>query len=79
LQSGALTEVYYPDVTIANVHLLQFVVVNPKTKKVETERDDANHQINVLRPDSLTFQQINTAKSGNRHHCRSRARRFVGF
>ncbi len=64
LAQGALTEVYYPDVTTANVHLLQFVVVNPKTKKVETERDDANHQIKVLRPDSLTFQQINTAKSG---------------
>ena len=64
LQGGALTEVYYPDVTVANVHLLQFVVVNPRTKKVETERDDANHQIKVLRPDSLTFQQINTAKSG---------------
>jgi len=64
LQGGALTEVYYPDVTVANVHLLQFVVVNPKTKKVETERDDATHQIKVLRPDSLTFQQINTAKSG---------------
>lgn len=64
LQGGALTEVYYPDVTVANVHLLQFVVVDPKTKKVETERDDANHQVKVLRPDSLTFQQINTAKSG---------------
>ncbi|HEY0048551.1 MAG TPA: glycoside hydrolase family 15 protein, partial [Pyrinomonadaceae bacterium] len=64
LQGGALTEVYYPDVTVANVHLLQFVVVNPKTRKVETERDDANHQIKVLRPDSLTFRQINTGKSG---------------
>ncbi len=64
LAQGAMTEVYYPDVTVANVHLLQFVVVNPKTKKVETERDDANHQIKALRPDSLTFQQINTAKSG---------------
>ncbi len=64
LQGGAVTEVYYPDVTVANVHLLQFVVVNPKTKKVETERNDANHQVKVLRPDSLTFQQINTAKSG---------------
>ncbi len=39
LQGGAMTEVYYPDVTTANVHLLQFVVVNPKTKKVETEQD----------------------------------------
>lgn len=64
LAQGVLTEVYYPDVTVANVHLLQFVVVNPKTKKVETEQDDAHHQIRVTRPDSLTFQQINTAKSG---------------
>lgn len=64
LAQGVMTEVYYPDVTVANVHLLQFVVVNPKTKKVETEQDDAVHQIKVMRPDSLTFRQINTAKSG---------------
>ncbi len=64
LQGGALTEVYYPNVAVGNVHLLQFVVVNPQTKKVETERDDATHEIKVLRPDSLTFQQVNTAKSG---------------
>ncbi|HQU81939.1 MAG TPA: glycoside hydrolase family 15 protein [Pyrinomonadaceae bacterium] len=48
LAQGALTEVYYPDVTVANVHLLQFVVVDPKTKKVETERDDATHQVKSL-------------------------------
>ena len=59
-----MTEVYYPDVTVANVHTLQFIVVNPKTKKVETERDDAIHQIKPLKIDSLSFQQINTAKSG---------------
>ncbi len=47
LQGGALTEVYYPDVTVANVQVLQFVVVNPKTKKVETERDDADTSIEV--------------------------------
>lgn len=64
LAQGVLTEVYYPDVTIANVHILQFVVVDPKTRKVETERDDALHQIKALRPDSLSFQQINTAKNG---------------
>ena len=64
LAQGVMTEVYYPDVTVANVHILQFIVVNPKTKKVETEQDDAIHQIRVRRPDSLTFQQINTAKSG---------------
>ncbi len=64
LANGVMTEVYFPDVTVANTHLLQFVVVNPKTKKVETEQTDAIHQIKVLRPDSLSFQQINTAKSG---------------
>ncbi|MEQ1641823.1 MAG: glycoside hydrolase family 15 protein [Pyrinomonadaceae bacterium] len=64
LAQGVMTEVYYPDVTVANVHLLQFVVVDPKTKKVETEQDDAIHEIKVLRTDSLTFQQVNTAKSG---------------
>ena len=64
LANGVMTEVLYPDVGTANVHMLQFVVVNPKTKKVETEWDDANHQIKALRTDSLSFQQINTAKSG---------------
>src|SRR3954465_12969397 len=63
LADGEMTEVYYPDVTTANVTLLQFVVVDPATKRVETEREDAFHQIKVSRPDSLTFQQINTAKS----------------
>lgn len=47
LAQGVMTEVYYPDVTVANVHLLQFVVVNSKTKKVETEQDDAIHEIKV--------------------------------
>ncbi len=64
LQGGMLTEVFYPQVDTANVNVLQLVVVNPSTKKVETERDDAVHQIKVLRPDSLSFQQINTARSG---------------
>ncbi len=64
LQGGMLTEVFYPQVDTANVNVLQFVVVNPKTKNVETERDDADHEIKVLRPDSMSFQQINTAKSG---------------
>lgn len=64
LQGGMLTEVFYPQVDTANVNVLQFVVVDPKTKKVETERDDANHQIKSLRSDSMSFQQINTAKSG---------------
>jgi glucoamylase len=61
LAEGVMTEVYYPDVTVANVHLLQFVVVNPKTKKVETERDDADHEIRVGE-NSLSFTQISSAR-----------------
>lgn len=64
LQGGSLTEVFYPTADNANVEWLQFVVVNPKTKKVETERDDAIHQIKTLRNDSLSFQQINKSKTG---------------
>ena len=64
LAQGVMTEVYYPNVTVANVHLLQFVVVNPRTKKVETEQDDAVHRIEATNPNSLSFRQINTAKSG---------------
>ncbi|HYJ92626.1 MAG TPA: glycoside hydrolase family 15 protein, partial [Pyrinomonadaceae bacterium] len=63
LAEGVLSEVYYPDVTTANVQMLQFIVIDPKTKKVETEKDDATHKIRILRPDALAFQQINTAKS----------------
>lgn len=64
LARGVMTEVYYPDVTKANVHILQFVVVDPRTGKVETELDDAYHEIRQTRIDSLSFRQINTAKNG---------------
>lgn len=36
LANGVLTEVYYPNVATPNVHLLQFIVVDPNTKTVET-------------------------------------------
>jgi glucoamylase len=45
LANGVMTEVLYPDVSVANVQMLQFVVVNPKTKKVETEWDDSVSKI----------------------------------
>jgi glucoamylase len=64
LQGGMLTEVFYPQVDTANVNVLQFVVVDPRTKRVETERDDAVHRVRPRRADSFSFEQINTAKSG---------------
>ncbi|MDQ2745983.1 MAG: glycoside hydrolase family 15 protein, partial [Acidobacteriota bacterium] len=47
LAEGALTEVYYPNVTVANVHKLEFVVVDPRTKKVEMETE--NSSVKTLR------------------------------
>ncbi|MDQ3131654.1 MAG: glycoside hydrolase family 15 protein [Acidobacteriota bacterium] len=64
LEGGAMTEVFYPTVDTPNVRLLQFVVVNAKTKTVETEKDDAIHKVEAVRADSLTFRQTNVAKSG---------------
>ncbi|HSQ23858.1 MAG TPA: glycoside hydrolase family 15 protein, partial [Pyrinomonadaceae bacterium] len=64
LQGGALTEVFYPTADIANVHFLEFVVVNPSRKTVETEREDTNSRVEMLNPHALTFRQINTAKNG---------------
>jgi len=64
LQGGALTEVFYPTADIPNVQTLEFVVVNPANHKVETEREDATHDIQVLNHHSLSFRQINTATSG---------------
>jgi glucoamylase len=78
LQGGSLTEVFYPTSDKANVQVLQFIVFNSKTGKVETEREDAIHKIVPLTPEknlkakgyhsqssyALEFTQINIAKSG---------------
>ena len=63
LRGGVMTEVYYPTVDVANVQLLQFVIVSFDGKRVETEADDTIHRIELLDPRALTFRQINTAKS----------------
>jgi glucoamylase len=60
LNNGVMTEVYYPRLDVPNVQTLQLIVVGGK---VETESDDTIHRLEVLDPRSLTFRQINTAKS----------------
>ena len=40
LQGGTLTEVFYPTADMPNVQTLEFVVVNPSNRKLETERAD---------------------------------------
>lgn len=64
LRDGVMTEVYYPTVDVANVRLLQFIVVSADRKRVETESEDTTHFLDTLDPRSLSFRQLNTAKSG---------------
>lgn len=64
LGERVLTEIYYPTVDVANVRLLQFVVVSPDRKRVEIESEDTTGFLDTLDPRSLSFRQFNTAKSG---------------
>lgn len=71
LARGVLTEVFYPDVTTANVQMLQFFVFDPATGKLETEFDDAIVRTESLplpppanKPISLTFRQRTAARDG---------------
>jgi glucoamylase len=63
LHGGALTEVYYPTVDKANVQKLELIVVHAQTGRVETETADTTSRV-VPAADSLSFTQINTARSG---------------
>jgi glucoamylase len=56
-----MTEVYYPRLDVPNVQMLQLLVVD---NRVETEADDTIHKLEVIDERSLSFRQINTAKSG---------------
>jgi|GEM_PF-109149 len=64
LRSGVMTEVYYPTVDLGETRLTQLVVVSADGRRVETEEEDTTHRVEVLDPQSLTFRQVNTARSG---------------
>ena len=63
LQGGTLTEVFYPTADTPNVHFLEFVVVDPSSRRVETEREDANCRVRILSDRTLVFRQICRAKN----------------
>lgn len=62
LADGVMTEVFYPTVDMPTVRTLQFQVV--MGTRTENEVDDTVHQLELPNPASLTFRQINRAKSG---------------
>src|ERR1043165_2922036 len=62
LADGVMTEGFYPTVDTPSVQTLRFQV---KTgAKIENEIDDTIHRLELPNPASLTFRQVNTAKSG---------------
>src|SRR3954447_11546108 len=63
LRDGELTEVYYPDLGTPSVRDLQFIVSDGATF-AERETDATTHVTQLAAPRSLTYQQVNTAKSG---------------
>src|SRR3954451_22742233 len=63
LENGKLTEVYYPDLGTPSVRDLQFIVSDGKTF-AELESDATTHQTTLVDNRSLTYRQVNTAKSG---------------
>ena len=62
LADGVLTEVFYPTVDMPNVRSLQFLIITGA--QTENEADDTVHKLELPHPASLTFRQINRAKSG---------------
>ena len=63
LANGVMTEVFYPTVDSPKVKILQLLV--RIDARVESELDDTFHRMELPDPASLTFRQINTAKSGH--------------
>jgi glucoamylase len=63
LQGGELTEVYYPDLGTPAVRDLQLIVTDGGTF-TDRETDDTTQRVQLVDKGSLTYRQINTAKSG---------------
>ena len=62
LANGVMTEVFYPTLDVPNVQIFQLQVAIGG--KLESEIDDTIHRLEIPDPNSLTFRQVNTAKSG---------------
>src|SRR5215213_6288753 len=62
LADGVMTEVFYPTVDMPNVRSLEFLIITGAQN--ENETGDTVHKLELPNPSSLTFRQINRAKSG---------------
>ena len=63
LDDGEMTEVFAPDLGTPSIRDLQFVVTDGRTF-ADRERDATTHRVELVDDHSLTYRQIDTAKSG---------------
>src|SRR4051794_12827328 len=63
LADGVMTEVFYPTVDKPSLQGFQFLIIIPGAQ-TENEAGDTVHRRELPNPASLTFRQINRAKSG---------------
>src|SRR4051812_20513976 len=64
LHGGELSEIYYPRIDTPSTRDTQLVVTDGRTF-TDRESTDTTHEVRLLDPKSLTFQQIDRAKSGD--------------
>lgn len=64
LHGGELSEIYYPRIDTPSTRDTQLVVTDGRTF-TDRESTDTTHQVRLLDPQSLSYQQIDRAKSGN--------------
>ena len=63
LANGVMTEVFYPTLDVPNVQTMAFGVISGG--RVETEIEHTTHHLEIPNESSLTFRQVNKAKSGH--------------
>jgi glucoamylase len=63
LEDGELTEVYYPDLGTPALRDLQLIVTDGRTF-TDRETDATTQRVELVDKRSLTYRQVNTAKSG---------------
>ena len=63
LNNGELSEIYYPRIDTPSTRDTQLVVTDGRTF-TDRETTDTIHQVRLLDPQSLIYQQIDRAKSG---------------
>lgn len=63
LNNGVMTEAFYPRLDVPNSQTLQLIVCDKRG--CQTEAEDMDHEMRVVDPHSLSFQQINKPKDNS--------------